>query len=100
MSDKLNNASNNLQEQFAKAAALKKQQQQGSEMVKNDEPKMQPKPPTNTREAPDRQSYNDRLAEDRARAAKMNEEAKARIEQQKQLELKNDRDKNNDDRDR
>jgi hypothetical protein len=110
--DKLSQASQKLRDQFARAQAGKQQNadrqngvpdpqtQQGSDMVRKDQPTMQPKPPQEIRNDPDRQSYNDRLAQERQRAAEMNEAAKARIKQQKQLELDNDRDKNNDDRGR
>ena len=103
MSRKLDQASQNLKEQFAKAVAAKQQQaQQGkeSEMIKNDRPGLKHTPPSNMRQEPDRQSYNEKLAQERERALKINELAKARIDQQKQLELKNDREKDNDDRGR
>lgn len=102
MSDKLNNASKNLQEQFARAAAAREQMQQqnGSEMVKNDRPQMKPTPPANVRQEPDRQAYNDRLNKEAVEAKKRNEVIKARNERQEQLKLENEREKDNDDRGR
>lgn len=98
-------ASQNLQAQFARAATLKREQaatqqtQSGSEMVKNDRPAPRPAPPGLGRDA-DRQAHNERLAQERERATKLNESAKASLEAQKQLELKNERDKGDDDRSR
>jgi hypothetical protein len=96
---KLGEASKTLNQQFAKAAELRQEQQKqaqgpewtGSEMVQQAGPKHNLTPPQAMREGPDRQAHQAALARDTARAQQINAQAKARQDHQKQAELKSER---------
>lgn len=93
MEDKLTGSSGNVHTQYEKAAKLKQlQQPQGSEMVKNDQPAMQLTPNGSMREASDRQSYNDRLATERADAMQRNADLNAKKQKQQELEKQKGKD--------
>ena len=96
---KLAEASNTVQQQFAKAAELRQEQQiqpqnaerTGSDMVREAGPKLNLNPPQPMRQEVDRQAHQAALARDTARAQHINAQAKARQGQQKQAELKSER---------
>lgn len=97
---KLAEASTTVQQQFAKAAALRQDQQKqahgaektGSEMVRQAGPRLNLAPHQAVREGADRQAHQASMAKDTARAQQINAQIKARHNQQKQAELKNERD--------
>jgi hypothetical protein len=94
MSDKIDRASENGRQQFDKAANPPQPQQGiGSEQVKNSQPFPQPTPPGSVRNAQDRITHQQAMNQDHERAMKVYEAAKARKDQQKQVELDKGKDK-------
>jgi len=103
--NKLDGASRNLRTQFERAKTAQIEQKTtpiserpGSPMVQKDRPIHRPSPTGPMREGADRQSYNDRLAAERAKT--VSEAIKVRHEQQKSVDLTHGRDTHNDGRSR
>ena len=92
---KLAEASKTVQQQFAKAAELRQAQQKqaGSEMVRQAGPRLNLAPNQAVLEGADREAHRSSMAKDTARARQINTQANTRQDQQKQAELKNERDK-------
>ena len=91
---KIDDASNNGKQQFNQATNPQpKQQGIGSEQVKNSSPQPPPPAPTFGKNEQSRIAHSSGMQKDEARFAKNLEAAKARNEQEKQVELGKDKDK-------
>lgn len=94
---KLAEASNTVEQQFAKATALRQAQQTqaaertGSEMVREAGPKLNLTPPPSMRREADRLAFQSALARDFSRAKELNDQAKALHDRHKQAELQQER---------
>lgn len=105
--NKLDKASQNLREQYQKAKAAQLQQAKAQPTDREQDrpapspkPEMHLKPGGNLQKEVDGRELNDQLSKKAKDLKQLNDLAKARHEAQKQLDLKNERDKGNDDRSR
>lgn len=106
--NKLDKSSEDVKNQFAKAQLAKQQTQNNSEMIKKQAPGMHNKPGGNLQKSTDQKDFNNDLAKDdqkskeHQRAIDLNNALykKAGYDKQNDLNLNNERNKDNDDRGR
>jgi hypothetical protein len=98
MSKKLDDASENVRKQFAKAQEVKQQQRQELPTPTPKPGGMDLKPGGQLQREVDTPILKNQLADKAKELKELNEAAKARHEAQKQLDLKNEQEKDNDDR--